>query len=247
MAAGPHPASDARFGARALLAAASLALVAVPFALLLFLVQDRWDPLLDVDEGARDSMHSLAVGSATLVAAMKAVSVVGSAWLYLPLLVGLAWWLRSRGLPRLALFTVVTAAGSSALNLAVKVLVDRARPVLPDPVAHASGMSFPSGHAQSAVVVTGILLLVLAPALGRRGRRLALGAALLWILCVGFARVTLGVHYVSDVLGGYVLGAAWVAAMAAAFNAWRRERGHRAVDPREGLEPDHAARIAGAR
>jgi undecaprenyl-diphosphatase len=53
------------------------------------------------------------------------------------------------------------------------------------------------------------------------------------------------VHYVSDVLAGYVLGAAWVTAMAAAFNAWRRERGHREVDPRRGLEPDHGSRIAG--
>ena len=44
-------------------------------------------------------------------------------------------------------------------------------------------------------------------------------------------------HYVSDVLAGYVLGAAWVAAMIAAFNAWRRERGRPAADPAQGLEP----------
>jgi undecaprenyl-diphosphatase len=40
-----------------------------------------------------------------------------------------------------------------------------------------------------------------------------------FVLAVGFSRVALGVHYVSDVLGGYVLGAAWVAAMVAAFGA----------------------------
>jgi undecaprenyl-diphosphatase len=45
------------------------------------------------------------------------------------------------------------------------------------------------------------------------------------VLAIGFSRVALGVHYVSDVLGGYALGAAWVAASAAAFNAWRRELG----------------------
>jgi undecaprenyl-diphosphatase len=58
-----------------------------------------------------------------------------------------------------------------------------------------------------------------------------------YVLAIGFARVTLGVHYVSDVLAGYVLGAAWVAAMIAAFNAWRRERGRPAADPAQGLEP----------
>jgi hypothetical protein len=51
--------------------------------------------------------------------------------------------------------------------------------------------------------------------------------------------------YVSDVLGGYVLGAAWVAAMAAVFNAMRVDRGSRPVDVREGLEPEQAPRLAG--
>jgi undecaprenyl-diphosphatase len=52
------------------------------------------------------------------------------------------------------------------------------------------------------------------------------------------------VHYVSDVLAGYVLGAAWVALMAAVFGAWRRERGRPPVDPAEGLEPEAAPRLA---
>ena len=239
MATAPHPASDARFGVRALVAGAALLLVAVPFGLLLFLVQDKWDPLLDVDDGARDGLHSVAVGHPWLVSLLKGLSVIGSAWVLLPLFAAVAAWLLHRHLPRLALFVVVTMVGSSLLNAAVKVFVDRARPVLPDPVAHASGMSFPSGHAQTAVVTVLVLLLVFLPSLGARGRRVAIFAGVLWILTIGFARVSLGVHFVSDVLAGYVLGAAWVAAMAAAFNAWRRERGHRTVDVRGGLEPDH--------
>jgi undecaprenyl-diphosphatase len=113
--------------------------------------------------------------------------------------------------------------GGSLLNSLVKLAVDRARPILPDPVAHAGGMSFPSGHAQSAVVAASVLLLVLGRDLSRRGRRIAIAAGVLFVLAVGFSRVALGVHYVSDVLAGYVLGGAWVAAMTAAFGAWRRE------------------------
>jgi undecaprenyl-diphosphatase len=237
--------SDARFGARALAAGAALAFAAVSFGLLLFLVQDKWDPLLDVDERARDALHELAVQHAGLVTVLEVLSFLGSGWVMVPLLAALALWLVRRGLPRLALFVVVTYAGSALLNAVVKLAVDRARPVLADPVAHASGLSFPSGHAQSSVVATSVLLLVFLPALSARERRIALALAVAWVVAIGFARVSLGVHYVSDVLAGYALGAAWVVAMAAAFNAWRRDRGGRAANPPEGLEPDHGERLRG--
>jgi undecaprenyl-diphosphatase len=103
--------------------------------------------------------------------------------------------------------------------------VNRARPSLEDPVAQAAGLSFPSGHAQAAVVSYAVLLIVCAPMLRRGRRRIAVAAAALMVLAIGFSRIALGVHYPSDVLGGYVLGTAWVLAMTAAFGAWRRERG----------------------
>jgi len=230
--------ADARFGARALFAGAALLLAAVPFGLLLFLVEDSWRPLVRMDGGARDDLHALALRSDGLVSTLKVLSTIGSALVYVPLFAAvaawLAWWQR---LPRLAAFVVVTTAGSTLLNGLVKLAVDRARPVLDDPVAHAAGMSFPSGHAQSAIVAASVLLLVFLPLLRGAWRWVAVGAAVVFVLAIGFARVTLGVHYVSDVLAGYVLGAAWVAAMIAAFNAWRRERGRPAADPAQGLEP----------
>jgi undecaprenyl-diphosphatase len=117
--------------------------------------------------------------------------------------------------------------------------VDRARPVLPDPVAHANGMSFPSGHAQAAVVAYSVLLLVFLPVLRGAWRSVVVSVAVLMVLAIGFSRVALGVHYVSDVVAGYVLGAAWVAAMTAAFNTWRADRGQRKTSPlEEGLEPE---------
>jgi membrane-associated phospholipid phosphatase len=223
-AAAPPPQPGARFGARALLAALALALVAVPFGLLLFLVQDRWPPLLEVDDGARDSLHSFAVTHAGVVTAMQTLSTIGSAVVYLPLFALVAAWLLRTGRPRLAIFVAVTAAGSAGLNALVKLAVHRARPVLPDPVAHANGLSFPSGHAQSAMVAASLLGLLALPRLHGAWRAVAVAAGVAWVLAIGFARVFLGVHFVSDVLAGYVLGAAWVAAMTAAFRAWHRER-----------------------
>ena len=237
MPGSPAHRPDARFGARALLAAAALALVAVPFGLLLFLVKDRWSPLLSVDEGARDELYALAVDSESFVAAMQTLSTIGSTTVYLVLFTLVVLWLLWRRLPRLAAFVVVTTLGSWGLNNLVKLAVDRARPVLPDPVAEAPGLSFPSGHAQAAMVGYAVLLLVFLPLLRGASRWLAIGFAVAIVAAIGFARVALGVHYVSDVLAGYALGAAWTLAMTAAFGAWKRERGHGATEPARGLEP----------
>jgi undecaprenyl-diphosphatase len=236
--------STTRFGARALLAAVALVLVAVPGALTLLLMEDKWAPLLRADNGARDSLHSFAVTHTGFVGAMQLISDSGSALAWQIVLVPVAGWLLWRRLPRLALFVVITAAGSSLLNTVVKTSVHRLRPVLTHPVAHEPGSSFPSGHAQAAIVGYMVLLLVFLPILHGVWRRAAVTLAVLMVLAIGFSRIALGVHYLSDVLGGYVLGAAWVAAMAALFNALRVERGRRPVDVRQGLEPEQGPRLS---
>jgi membrane-associated phospholipid phosphatase len=119
-------------------------------------------------------------------------------------------------------------------------VVDRARPSLEDPVATAHGKSFPSGHAMSSTFVYGALLLVFLPVIGRRYRPLVIGGAVLLVLAIGFTRLALGVHYITDVVGGIVLGLAWLAASTAAFSIWRVERGDPPVDVAEGLEPEAA-------
>jgi membrane-associated phospholipid phosphatase len=233
-----------RFGARTVLAAVALTLVGIPFGLLLLLVKGEWRPLLNVDNGASSDLHRYAVSNRWFVAAMEALSTVGytSSWLLISAVV--VGWLAWRRLPRLAVFVMVTVLISLLVNSVVKIAVNRARPVLPDPVAHSEGLSFPSGHAQAAIVGYAVLLLVFLPVLSHAWRYAAIAGAAVMVVAIGFSRVALGVHYVSDILGGYVLGAAWVAAMTAAFNVWRVERGKPAARPAEGLEPEYAERIA---
>jgi len=218
--AGPQPSGEpsARLDARGLLAAISLALLVVPFSLTLLLVEDRWAPLLRIDRGARDTLHRYAVAHGGFVTAMQLVSNCGSWVFWVVVLTPVVAWLLWRRLPRLALFVLVTMAGSSLLNVVVKSSVHRLRPALSDPVARAQGLSFPSAHAQAAMVGYAVLLLVFLPLLHGAWRRTAITFAVLAVLAIGFSRIALGVHYVSDVVGGLVLGAAWVAAMAAAFN-----------------------------
>jgi membrane-associated phospholipid phosphatase len=225
----PSGEPSARTGARGVLSATSLALIAIPFSLTLLLVRARWAPLLRVDRGTGDTLHRYAVAHGGFVATMQLISNCGSWVFWVVVLTPVVAWLLWRRLPRLALFVLVTMAGSSLLNEVVKSSVHRLRPAMSDPVAHAQGLSFPSAHAQAAVVGYAVLLIVFLPRLHGAWRRTAITFAVLAVLAIGFSRIALGVHYVSDVVGGFVLGAAWVAAIAAAFNvvgAGGEGRGH---------------------
>ncbi|HEV2809678.1 MAG TPA: phosphatase PAP2 family protein, partial [Acidimicrobiales bacterium] len=84
------------------------------------------------------------------------------------------------------------------------------------------------------------LVLVFLPVIGRRYRPVVIGGAVLLVLAIGFSRLALGVHYITDVAGGFVLGLAWLAASTAAFSIWRVEMGRSPVDLAEGLEPEAA-------
>jgi hypothetical protein len=110
---------------------------------------------------SRDRLHDFAVTHTGFVAAMRLISDSGSALAWQIVLGSVVVWLLWRRLPRLALFVVITAAGSSLLNTVVKTEVHRLRPVLTHSVAHEPGPSFPSGHAQAAIVGFAVLLLVL--------------------------------------------------------------------------------------
>ncbi len=233
-----------RYATRAALAGLALALAAVPFALLLLLVEDTWAPLVEADQGARDSLHRYGLTHPAFVTAMRIVSNSGSslAWQILTLLVLI--WLLTQRLRRLALFTVVTIAGSSLLNTGVKLAVHRQRPTVFQPFVHEPGASFPSGHSQAAVVGYGVLLLIFLPVLTRQWRRVAYAVSVVMVLAIGFSRIALAAHYVSDVAAGFVLGLAWLAAMTALFSAWRIQRGRSRVRPQEGLAPEQAERLS---
>jgi len=194
------------------------ALMAVLFAATVLLVDHRWASLLRADQSARDGLHYYGIKHPGFVHAMQVISASGSAVAWVVILTPVVLCLLWRRLPRLALFVVVAALGSALLNVVVKTVVHRPRPLLSDPVARAHGLSFPSAHAQGAAVGYALLLLVVLPLLSGGWRTGAVTFAVVAVLVIGFSRIALGVHYVSDVAGGYFLGAAWVAAMVIAFD-----------------------------
>lgn len=233
-------AADLRLGVRLTMAMAAVALFTVPFVILLVLVRTSSSHLTGLDEGIALSLHAHALENPGYTAFLRVATEVFGPWTWRVLVVLTAAWLWYRGAPRLAVWAVATITFGGLLNLAVKGIVDRARPDLPDPVAWAPGASFPSGHAMGAALGACILVLILLPLLRSTASRIALwvGAAAVTVF-VAYSRVALGVHWTSDVIAGVALGVAFVVGAAAGFETWRRGEGRRPAEPHmEGVEPE---------
>jgi membrane-associated phospholipid phosphatase len=241
-----RPAKAPRHGlvGRLALGGAVAVLVAVPMVLLLLLVESSWEPLEDLDRSTADSLNSVARGDSTLVDVLDAGSLALDPSVFRLLVLGVAVWLWRRGAKRLAAWAVVTVVVGGVLGVVLKLLVARTRPAFPEPVAHASGYSFPSGHALNSMLCVLVLVLIFLPVLRRPGRLLAYGVGALAVLLTGFDRVALGVHFVSDVLAGWLVALAVVAGTSAAFEIWRREQGRQPSTVGEGVEPEAAPEIA---
>jgi len=229
-----------RYGLRLSLFAVAFLLVAIPFGLLIEQIKTS-GTLVALDTSAARHLHGWVRHSPGAVRALKLLTLLGTPVLFYVIVIpaALLTWRRHRG--RLALFLLVTTFGGGVLDTIVKIVVNRSRPSLVDPVATAHGKSFPSGHAMSSTVVYGALLLVFLPLIAPRLRRLVVGGAVMLVVAIGFSRLALGVHFITDVIGGYVLGLAWLAVSTAAFSIWRVERGRPPVEPMAGLEPEAAA------
>ena len=193
---------DAAGGLRLTLAVLAAFLVVVPFALALLAVTDGWSPLRRLDVDVANRLNTQALAHPALVTFLEQVSNVFSPTSFRVVagLAAIVLWLRKS--PRLAVWLALTVLLSGYLDDLVKSAVGRSRPSFAHPVETLSSFSFPSGHALGSVVGVGALLLAGLPSVSRVWRRplIALGVAI--ILLVGYARVGLGVHYVSDVVGG---------------------------------------------
>lgn len=228
---------------------AGLALVlgaGVGFGLVLVLVRVRWTPLYDVDHGVAQWLNDQVSPIGPLVTVLNALTDLGGRpviiWLVTVAVVGLL--IRRQG--RLAVFLIVTGAGALILDPTLKTLVDRLRPEVDVEIGTYAGQSFPSGHALGSMVAYGAILLVFLPAMAPRWRRPAMALVGVVVFLIGFTRVALGVHFLSDVIGAWLLGAAWLGVTAYAFRLWRVERGRPATPLAEGLEPEAAHEVAPA-
>jgi undecaprenyl-diphosphatase len=188
-------------------------------AVLLALVAAEWGPLISFDRTVADTLHDSAVRSPAITETnrilsdwvwdpwtMRVLVAVGVVWL---------WW---HGERLLAVWTGVVSALGSAVQQVLKAAVGRDRPWWPDPVDSAHFAAFPSGHAMTAAVTCGLALWLMARfGVGRGPRTAVLAVGAVSVLGVGLTRVYLGVHWASDVLGGWLLGVCLVALAVLAY------------------------------
>ncbi|WP_229400891.1 phosphatase PAP2 family protein [Micromonospora okii] len=225
-------------GLRLTLAVVAVLLGLVPFALLVLLLDAR-GPLRRLDASVTDALHGYALDHPGWVTFMTVWTHTLGPWPLRAAVLAVVVWLLSRRARRLAWWAATTMAVGGLLSPLLKLLVGRERPDLLDPVAHAAGYSFPSGHAVNAALAAGVLLVVFLPyARERPAARWALWAAAVVLAgLTGVSRVALGVHWTSDVVAGWLLGAATVAATAAAFRTWTIPRPGSATPPRPAAPP----------
>ncbi len=139
--------------------------------------------------------------------------VVGSLLVMLVL-----WWWQRRAA---ALFLAALMLSGTALSTAIKVWIGRPRPHAVSHLDLVTSASFPSGHALVSTVFYLSVALLLAPGLRVQSARAALlGLAAVLAVGTGVSRLALGVHWPSDVLGGWALGAAWLCLCFAAARRW---------------------------
>jgi undecaprenyl-diphosphatase len=220
----------------------ALPLAALVFAVLLILVRLQWPPLESADHGAAAGINGLIAGDAPLVAAVKAVTWLGSDGVLWTVVGAAAVVLALRRQWRLAVYLLLTGAGALVLDPILKSLVGRLRPVVAHPIAHGTGNSFPSGHSLGSIVCYGAILLVFLPVARGRWRTAFITVIAALVALIGISRVLLGVHYLSDVLGAWAVGITWLGVTALAFELSRHAAGRPVTDPvTEGLEPEARA------
>ncbi|MGY1855781.1 phosphatase PAP2 family protein [Modestobacter sp. SYSU DS0290] len=230
-----------RFGARALLGLVALLAGAVPFLGLWLLVQQNWSPLASLDGNVAADLNDVVSDSPLAVSVLRGVTDLGGAGASVLVTTLATLFLLIRRHQRLAAYVAVSGIGLAVIVPLTKYIADRARPVVANPVVDTpSNASFPSGHAMTALVTWGVLALVVLPLVRRRLRPWLIAGVALLVLVIGFTRLALGVHFVSDVLAGWALGAAWLAITTAAFRGWQHDRHGSSGEPLDPLDVDPA-------
>ena len=147
----------------------------------------------------------------TFVTVLRAFTDFGSSeWIGAVLFVLVVFFVWKRWWPSVVTL-IVAVPGGMLLNEWIKVVVHRQRPFVTGPFVDWSGYSFASGHTIGATLLYGQLLLFVLPAIkARHWRRLTVLSAVFLVVLVGFSRIALGAHFLTDVLAAVIFGIIWL-------------------------------------
>jgi YegS/Rv2252/BmrU family lipid kinase len=178
------------------------------FAVLAVFVTTEWSALIDLDSDLGGGPESFTSNHHGAFEFWRAISIATSTIPEVVITAVVAIALATKGYRRAAIWTIGVMATTGILVVVLKQLIGRDRPVFENPLIVYNSYSFPSGHAAGIAGAIGVAIVLTRMLVRRRGvRRLALVLSLVVGLLVGADRIFLGVHNVSDVVAGYLLGA----------------------------------------
>jgi membrane-associated phospholipid phosphatase len=201
------------------LAVCTAAACLVVVALLGYGVRTDFGPQLRLDGIVSDVLYAGDHRAVPLSDLLAVLTAPGLSWfrfiVFLPVLVLLlrlrAWWTAAW------LVTAVVLIGP--LTGLLKIYFGRVRPDFAEGGARLESLSYPSGHSSGIATLVTVALIMAWPLLAGRARHWALAAGVLLVLLVGLTRMWLGVHFLSDVVGGWALGIGWSLLTALLFGA----------------------------
>lgn len=195
-----------RFGRVALILVVGLACLWLFTTLAAAITENAW--IVEFDQALATQLYATATPLSIAVFTLITWLGYPVGWI---VIIGVAlYFVRQRQWWDATLWLVATISGELLMN-AFKAFYDRPRPVFEIPLTTALNTSFPSGHAMQSLIVYGLLAYFLVTNTNNLRLRIwIIFGAVLLVLLIGMSRLFLGVHYLSDVLGGFAAGALWL-------------------------------------
>nr|WP_239522405.1 phosphatase PAP2 family protein [Geodermatophilus sabuli] len=171
-------------------------------------------PQIRVDEAVSQALYAGDERATVVTVVLEVLTTPGVVWFRVLVFLPVLFWLGARRAWWTAAWVIAANVGVSPLTVLLKEAVGRVRPAFEDGGLHHGGLSFPSGHSSGVATLVTVGLVLAWPRLTPRRRRLAVAGGVGLAVLVGLTRIWLGVHFPSDVVGGWALGVAWSLAVA---------------------------------
>jgi membrane-associated phospholipid phosphatase len=197
------------------------AVVTAAVGTIAFLVRVNFDPLTRADADAIISATGFTRSHETFQDAALLWQDATRPWILYTLAALLCVWTwRRYTYTTRALWAAATMAVGWGLSAVIKIVVQRARPEVDEPIHISSGYSFPSGHTTNGAIATTAVILLLWPLLTSAWRRFSVVLGVLFVATTCLDRVFVGAHFPSDVFAGALLGFGLVMASYAGYEGW---------------------------
>jgi undecaprenyl-diphosphatase len=188
-------------------------------------------PQVRLDEAVSRALYAGDDRSPLVGGLLEVLTTPGVTWFRVLVFAPVLAWLARRRAWRTLLWVGVAITTIGPVTVWLKEVAGRARPAFENGGLSYEGLSYPSGHSSGIATLVTVALVLAWPRLTARRRRAAVAAGVALAVLVGLTRAWLGVHFLSDVVGGLSLGVAWSLAVALVLGGL--PGGPAALPPRE--------------